>query len=133
MKIQFFGWLNRHISFLNKQLLFYTQESKTYYVKASHATGCAARPRSTTPTFVTKFQDKFAYTPSASAYFQGGSISMSPIPTSAEAPRSNQLTPEPAHRPSHPIPPRPAIQTTTNVKAEMTSTSTTSSLTTYEE
>lgn len=113
------------------------EESKTYYVKASHATGCNARPRSTTPTFVQKFQDKFAYTPSASAYFQGASPN-SPIPTSAEPPRSpgSTLTPEPLnHRPLQPIGPpptvlaRPAIQTTTNVRATTEQTSTMTSMT----
>lgn len=102
-----------------------------YYWTASHAVGCRAKERSSTPSFVQKFEKKFAYTPSASPYFTSGHSGLNtPEPQKNETVPPDQVK-EPRHPTSADVPKptttpttkesnvemtNPPIQTTTNVK-----------------
>lgn len=87
-----------------------------YYYHASHAVSGRTAARSTMPTFVEKFQDRFEYTPSRSPYF------------------TNSLSPEPAHRPSGPIPlPSQAANAAFTQSSPITTTTNYRNVSTYSE
>ncbi|XP_063702637.1 PDZ and LIM domain protein Zasp isoform X2 [Culicoides brevitarsis] len=97
------------------------EPAHNYYWTASHAVGCRAKERSSTPSFVEKFEKKFAYTPSASPYFTGNSGGLSPIPPKTPEPVSREQQQVPQHPTSADVPKQmqiscPPIQTTTNTK-----------------
>uniref|UniRef100_A0A336MEA4 CSON014743 protein n=1 Tax=Culicoides sonorensis TaxID=179676 RepID=A0A336MEA4_CULSO len=111
------------------------EPAHNYYWTASHAVGCRAKERSSTPSFVQKFEKKFAYTPSASPYFTGGKT-----PEPFESHEDENQVKEPRHPTSADVPKneeapnRPPIQTTTNMnKKEVTKDTTTTKNTTTTE
>lgn len=92
-----------------------------YYWTASHAVGCRAKERSSTPSFVQKFEKKFAYTPSASPYFTDGGGTGHPPKTPEPSSASPEQPKEPKHPTSADVPKsmetnHPPILTTTNIK-----------------
>lgn len=103
---------------------FISNIAHNYYWTASHTIGCGVKSRSTTPSFVQKYEKKFAYSPSQSPYFRQLSMTPEPrssarYPSSAEVPKT--MTQQQTNQETN----RPPITTTTNIKSTTTTTSTT--------
>lgn len=122
MNVNFFLYWKPKI--INIEFIYnYLNLAHNYYWTASHTIGCGVKSRSTTPSFVQKYEKKFAYSPSQSPYFR--QLSMTPEPRSSARYPSSADVPKTMTQQTTQETNRPPITTTTNIKSTTTTTSTT--------